>query len=87
MGLEILEIRMWAEERFSLKISNKEAREISTVGEFAQYISANSKPAFHPHSDYEAVYDMLVDLLVSKYNIPRESIVETSLLYADLGLG
>ena len=80
MGLDTVEIVMWAEEEFEISISDEEASGILTVGEFAKFLSNKSKV------DYEVCFIKIGNLLVSDYSINSLKISADSRFVQDLGL-
>jgi len=87
MGLDTVEIVLWAEETFGVEMPDEEVGTIYTVGEFANYIAnkVNSTKGFN--ITYQDVMPHLLDILESDFNVPRNKVTIESQLVKDLGFG
>ena len=86
MGLDTVEIVMWAEEEFDIEISDEEASNIFTVGEFASFITMKAFSSTATSISEDEVYNKLCDLLVNGYAVERDTIKSSSRFIQDLGL-
>jgi hypothetical protein len=87
VGLDTVEIVIWAEKEFDIEIPDEDAERILTVGEFVAYIHRQSalKHGILLASE-TAIYRKLQNLLSSHYRIPAELILPESEFVRDLGL-
>lgn len=88
MGLETIEIVLWAENEFDIDIPNEEVSGIRTIGAFVSYINnkSNIKHGLKAHSK-EVIFEKLRDLLINEYRTPAEWVRPEMEFYKDLGLG
>ena len=86
MGLETVEIVLWAEQTFAVDMPDEEVGKIQTVGEFAKYIAAKVNADKGTTINYQDTLVQIIDMLVADYDIKRESINTRSRFIADLGL-
>ncbi len=86
MGLEAVETILWAEDEFGVKISDAEAGEIRTVGEFSLLIHHKLvlKQGFVSPSE-QAVFERIKAYLVSYLKINPSDIHRASEFVKDLG--
>lgn len=86
MGLDTVELVMWAEEEFAIEISDEEASKIFTVGMFSGFIFNKLKSNLALTITESEVYRRLTDILVERYAIDRNDIQSNSRFVQDLGL-
>lgn len=88
MGLETVEIVLWAEREFDLKIPDADAAHLATIGELVNYLAHRSKAAHGAHSfDAEHIFDRMSRMLQQQYSVPESEIHLDARFYDDLGLG
>ena len=88
MGLETVEIILWAEEEFRIDIPDSQARDITTIGGFVSYLKTKAHAAHGAAAPTESeIFEKLANLLEHKYNVNREWIRPEVRFYKDLGLG
>ena len=88
MGLETVEIVLWAEEEFKIDIPDSEARNIMTIGEFVSYLRTKTIAIHGTEAQTEtAIFEKLANLLEHRYGVARERIRPEVTFYKDLGLG
>jgi len=86
MGLETVEIVVWAEEEFEISIPDEEIRNIYTIGEFAKYIAEKVNSSNCDSITYQDTLPKIIDLLVDNYGVERCKINTSSKFVQDLGL-
>ncbi len=88
MGLETVEIVLWAEREFDIEIPDNEASDILTIGQFVSYISNRSNVKFGLKApSKEVIFEKLKNLLIIQYKTPPEWVKPEMEFYKDLGLG
>lgn len=88
MGLETVEIVLWAEREFDLKIPDEDVANLATIGALVNYLAHRSKAAHGTHSsDAEYIFDRLSRMLQQQYSVPESEIHLDARFYDDLGLG
>ena len=88
MGLETVEIVLWAEEEFRIDIPDSDARDILTIGEFVTYLKTKVHATHGTKAPGESeIFEKLAHLLEHRYNVAREWIRPEVRFYKDLGLG
>ena len=88
MGLETVEIVLWAEEEFRIDIPDSEARDIMTIGGFVSYLKTKTHATHGTEAPTEPeIFEKLAHLLEHRYNVRREWIRPDVTFYKDLGLG
>jgi len=87
MGLETIEIVLWAEKEFNIEIPDSDASKIITLNDFASYIAlaTSAKHGFKAQSK-KAIYEKIKQLLITQYRIPAEFIKHEAKFVTDLGL-
>lgn len=86
MGLDTVEIIIWAEEEFDVSMPDEEVRNIYTVGEFAKYIAQKVNSSKGDSITYQDTLPKIIDLLVDNYGVERRKINTSSKFVQDLGL-
>lgn len=86
MGLETVEIVMWAEEAFDISLPDEEVSEVYTVGEFASLIARKVNERHNKNWSYREPLPLVIDVLVNDYGVQREKISTVSRIVDDLGL-
>lgn len=86
MGLDTVEFLLYAEKAFDIKISDEEAGNIATVGEFSAL--CHQKLAMKPNNniDEEQVFLTLKQILRQHFSISNIEINRNHLIVKDLGL-
>ena len=87
MGLDTVEIVLWAEEKFGVEMPDEEVTNICTVGEFANYIASKVNNEKGTNISFEEVMPDLLDVLEADYSVPRHKITLDSRFVQDLGFG
>ena len=85
MGLETVELRLDIEKKFLISISDEDSAELGYVSDLAKYVSVRTNNSPKEFS-YEEALSIIIDMLVSKYNVERQSVSSASHLIRDLGL-
>ncbi len=88
MGLDTVEIVLWAEETFGIEIPNDEAAEVRTLRDFCLLIARLSfvKQGMLSAPSYAAIYDRLARYLMQEWGIEHSQIREAAEFVKDLGL-
>lgn len=88
MGLDTVEIILWAEKEFEMSISDKDAGEIRTVGDFSSYIYRQCmlKNDLKNTLTEEIIFNKISDLLVNQYAIKANQISRDARFIQDLRL-
>tara|TARA_Y100001001_G_scaffold121144_1_gene119222 strand:+ start:262 stop:525 length:264 start_codon:yes stop_codon:yes gene_type:complete len=87
MGLDTVEIVLWAEEKFGVEMPDEEVTNICTVGEFANYIASKVNAEKGTNISFKEVMPDLLDVLESDYSVPRHKVTLDSRFVQDLGFG
>ncbi len=88
MGLETVEIVLWAEEEFGIEIPQAEASALLTIGEFVAYLRARTLARHGATAPAPTtIFDKLALLLEHRYRVPRDWIQPEASFHQDLGLG
>ena len=87
MGLDTVEIVLWAEQTFDVSMPDEEVGQIFTVGEFAKYIAKKVNDVKGTHIDYTDTLPQILDILESDYGVKRSKITLSSRFVQDLGFG
>ena len=87
IGLDSVEIVVWAENEFAVEIADSVCSEILTLNQFVDciHVLAYQKYGFDT-PDKSEIYDRLIKLLIDKYDIPSESIFPDAEFIKDLGI-
>lgn len=82
MGLDSVELIMRIEEEFSIEISDIEAGEILTVGDFYKLILKKIDRA----DDNQEIWEMLCNAIIEQGGVPRAKITPDARIVDDLGI-
>ncbi len=87
MGLDAVETILWAEKEFEIDISDSDAANIVTVGQFSIYIHNKllMKQGFKALSE-KIVFERVKTFLVTQFDIKPEWITREVEFAADLGM-
>lgn len=87
MGLDTVEIVLWAEEEFGITISNQDVANLFTVGEFSSCIHRQLalKEGLKAPSEAQ-VFDSIKRFLVSRFHVKPERITRNAQFVKDLGM-
>ena len=83
MGLDTVEFLLYAEKEFDIKISDAEAGEVATMGEFTRLCHNKLKP---DNMSEEQVFARLKQILHKHYLSADTEIKREDLIVKDLGL-
>ena len=88
MGLDTVEIVLWAEKEFGIAITDADAGEVSTVGDFSQliYNLLLIKNGLKNSINEEIVYNKIKTLLIKQYLVKESQINRNVTVIADLRL-
>ena len=88
MGLDTVEIVLWAEKEFGIAITDADAGEVSTVGDFSQliYNLLLIKNGLKNSINEEIVYNKIKTLLIKQYLVKESQINRNVTFIADLRL-
>ena len=86
MGMDTVEIVLWAEDEFGVAMPDEEVGDIYTVGEFASYIATKVSAKTGNHTTYEDTLPKIIDILVQDYGAQRNNIQLSSRFIEDIGL-
>ena len=88
MGLDTVEIVLWAEKEFGIAITDADAGEVSTVGDFSQliYNLLLIKNGLKNSINEEIVYNKIKTLLIKQYLVKESQINRNAKFIADLRL-
>ena len=88
MGLDTVEIVLWAEKEFGIAITDADAGEVSTVGDFSQliYNLLLIKNGLKNTTNEEIIYNKIKALLVKQYLVKESQINRNATFIADLRL-
>ena len=87
MGLDTVEIVLWAEDKFGVEMPDEEVTNIYTVGEFANYIASKVNTEKGTNISFGDVMPDLLDVREADYSVPRHKITLDSRFVQDLGFG
>ena len=84
MGIEIVELTMQLEEEFEINIPDEDSYSFKTVGDITNYLSSRK----YPDQEYseEKVFKILQNILMKRFNIPKDDIKRKADLFNDIGL-
>ena len=85
MGLDTIEFILEVEEKFSISISEKEALGLVVVGDLAKYIASETEGTRSEY-DYESALQIIIEMLVRSYGVPKGKANAQSAWVTDLGL-
>ena len=86
MGLDTVELVLELEEKYSIVISDADAAELGIVGDLVRYVVRESVAQCAVVLTFESVLLDVIDLLVSRFAVPRQHISSASHVVRDLGL-
>ncbi len=81
MGLDTVEFILWAEKEFRIEIPDRDAENILTVGQFADYVHGRLHTL-----PKQIIFDRIRDHLAKEFRISRNQINYDSRFVKDLGL-
>jgi acyl carrier protein len=87
MGLDTVEIILWAEDKFGIEIPDADAAGIKTVGEFSEYIYRRLLIGGDFNAQSESViFERIKAYLISHVEVKPELIFREAEFVRDLGL-
>ena len=88
MGLDTVEVILWAEKKFDIAITDAEAGEVSTVGDFSSliYQLTLAKHGLNNTTNEEIIYNKIKTLLIEQYLVKESQINRNAKFIADLRL-
>jgi acyl carrier protein len=87
MGLDTVEIVLWAEQEFDVSMPDEEVGQIYTVGEFATYIAKKVNEVKGTNIDHTDTLPKIIDILDSDFGVKRSKVTMSSKFVQDLGFG
>lgn len=87
MGLDTVEIVLWAEEEFNVEMPDEEVGNLYTVGEFSTYITKKVNESMNDNIEHDVVFLKLLDVLESDYGVDKSKVKFESRFIQDLGFG
>ena len=88
MGLDTVEIVLWAEKEFDLQLPDEEVSQIYTVGEFSDYLQQKlrTKHGFKPCPSNEHIFNKIKAILIKDYAVSENKITRDAKFIDDLNL-
>ncbi len=88
MGLNTVEIVLWAEKEFELQLPDEEVSQIYTVGEFSDYLhrKLRTKHGFKPCASNEHIFNKIKAILIKDYAVSEYKIIKDAKFIDDLNL-
>ena len=88
MGLDTVEIILWAEKEFDIAITDAEAGEVSTVGDFSIliYHLMLAKHGLNNTTNEDIIYKKIKALLIKQYLVKESQISRDAKFIQDLRL-
>ena len=88
MGLDTVEIILWAEKEFDIAITDAEAGEVSTVGDFSLliYNLMLAKYGLKNTTNEDIIYKKIKALLIKQYLVKESQISRDAKFIQDLRL-
>ena len=88
MGLDTVEVTLWAEKEFGIAITDAEAGEVSTVGDFSIliYHLTLAKHGLNNTTNEEIIYNKIKTLLIEQYLVKESQINRDATFVKDLRL-
>ena len=88
MGLDTVEIILWAEKEFDIAITDAEAGEVSTVGDFSLliYRLILAKHGLKNTTNEDIIYNKIKTMLIKQYLIKESQIGRNAKFVQDLRL-
>ena len=84
MGLDTVEIVLWAEKEFGVEMPDQEVTNIYTVGEFATYIATKVNESKGTSFDYADILPKLLEVLETDYGVDKDKVTLNSRFVQDL---
>jgi acyl carrier protein len=85
MGLDTVEIVLWAEDEFEVPMPDEEVGSIYKVGQFAEYIARKVNQEKGTNIDYSDTLPKILDYLEDAHGIERSKVTLSSRFVQDLG--
>ena len=88
MGLDTVEIVLWAEKEFDLQLPDEEVSQIYTIGEFSDYLhrKLRTKHGFKPCASNEHIFNKIKAILIKDYAVSEYKIIKDAKFIDDLNL-
>ena len=88
MGLNTVEIVLWAEKEFELQLPDEEVSQIYNVGEFSDYLhrKLRTKHGFKPCASNEHIFNKIKAILIKDYAVSEYKIIKDAKFIDDLNL-
>ena len=88
MGLDTVEIVLWAEKEFDLQMPDEEVSLIYTVGEYSDYLhrKLKIKHGFKPCPSNEIIFNKIKSILIKDYAVSANKITREAKFIDDLNL-
>lgn len=86
MGLDTVEIVLWAEKEFDLKLPDNEVSQIYTVGEYCDYLheKLKIKYGFKPCPSNEYIFNKIKMILIKDFAVAENKITRDAKFIDDL---
>jgi acyl carrier protein len=87
MGLDTIELVLWAEQEFEIEIPDSDAAGILTVGQFATYIHLRQMEVFGGEAaSVEEIFDRIKIFMATRFELSPDTIHFESQFIQDLRL-
>ena len=88
MGLDTVEIVLWAEKEFDLQLPDDEVSLIYTVGEYSDYLhqKLKAKYGFKPSPSNDDIFNEIKKMLIKNYAVKESKITRNARFIQDLNL-
>jgi acyl carrier protein len=84
MGLDTVELIVEIEKRFDISIPDKDAENIATIGQLADYVHTHQKPGYK--IEKKEIDQITIHLVSTLIGIPKEEIMLYHSFTNDLGM-
>ena len=86
MGLDTVEVILWAEKEFGIAITDADAGKVSTVGDFSSliYQLTLAKHGLNNTTNVEIIYNKIKTLLIEQYLVKESQINRDATFVKDL---
>ena len=86
MGLDSVELILSVEDTFQVKIPDRDAEKLLTVGELHEWIVLELIRLERPNVNRDVVFDLLRNLICFQLGIKPEKVVPSASIVKDLGV-
>jgi hypothetical protein len=88
MGLDLVEMVLWAEKEFDVALMDEPLREVDTIGKFV-FLILDLRTEKHPEKplSFDEIYEAIREYIFRRFDIPWAKIDVNSHFVKDLRMG